>query len=112
MVAHPSEYPWSSYAVNALGADDERALLVPHSEYLLLDADAGKRQVAYRSLFKTRKRSTARSMGSDSIDLSFLANLPLRICQPLPAENVGNFRKVFDVAAGLTNQHKQLYFHI
>jgi putative transposase len=53
MVAHPSEYPWSSYAVNALGMD-ERALLVPHSEYLLLGADASTRQAAYRALFKTR----------------------------------------------------------
>jgi putative transposase len=53
MVAHPSEYPWSSYAVNALGMD-ERVLLVPHSEYLLLGADASTRQAAYRALFKTR----------------------------------------------------------
>ncbi len=54
MVEHPSEYPWSSYAVNALGAEDELALLMPHNEYLLLDADASKRQAAYRALFKTR----------------------------------------------------------
>jgi putative transposase len=54
MVAHPSEYPWSSYAVNALGANDERTLLVPHNEYLLLDVDASKRKAAYRAFFKTR----------------------------------------------------------
>jgi putative transposase len=54
MVEHPSDYPWSSYAVNALGADDERALLMSHNEYLLLGADASKRQAAYRALFKTR----------------------------------------------------------
>jgi len=54
MAAHPREYPWSSYAANALGADDERALLMPHNEYLLLDVDASKRKAAYRALFKTR----------------------------------------------------------
>ncbi|MDZ7923838.1 MAG: RHS repeat-associated core domain-containing protein [Marinagarivorans sp.] len=54
MVAHPSEYPWSSYALNALGTNDERALLVPHNEYVLLGADTSTRQAAYRALFKTR----------------------------------------------------------
>ena len=54
MVKHPSEYPWSSYSVNAQGAEDARLLLVPHSEYVLLGADAAKRQAAYRALFKTR----------------------------------------------------------
>jgi putative transposase len=41
-------------AVNAQGAEDIRALLVPHNEYLLLDSDTAKRQAAYRALFKTR----------------------------------------------------------
>jgi putative transposase len=54
MVMHPGEYPWSSYAVNAQGAEDARALLVPHNEYMLLDSDTAKRQAAYRALFKTR----------------------------------------------------------
>ena len=54
IISHPSEYPWSSYAVNALGTNDERGLLVPHNEYLLLNADASKRQASYRALFKTR----------------------------------------------------------
>jgi putative transposase len=54
MVAHPSEYPWSSYAINALGKNDSGELLTPHKEYLLLDSDATKRQSAYRALFKTR----------------------------------------------------------
>lgn len=53
MVAHPGEYPWSSYAINALGKNDSRELLTPHKEYLLLDLDATKRQSAYRALFKT-----------------------------------------------------------
>lgn len=54
MVAHPSEYPWSSYRVNALGAEDLRELLTPHHEYLRLDKNANKRQEAYRALFKAR----------------------------------------------------------
>ncbi len=54
MVVHPSEYPWSSYAINALGKEDEKELLTPHNEYLLLDTNPTKRQAAYRSLFKTR----------------------------------------------------------
>ena len=53
MVKHPSEYPWSRYSVNAQGAEDARLLLVPHGEYVLLDAAAAKRQAAYRALFKT-----------------------------------------------------------
>ena len=34
MVAHPSDYPWSSYRFNALGQSNE--LLNPHLEYLRL----------------------------------------------------------------------------
>lgn len=54
MVTHPSEYPWSSYAINAIGAEDSRKLLTPHYEYLLLGNDAEKRTAAYRALFKTK----------------------------------------------------------
>ena len=54
MVAHPSEYPWSSYAVNALGAEDARELLKPHNEYILLDKNEIRRRAAYRALFKAR----------------------------------------------------------
>ncbi len=80
MVKHPSEYPWSSYSVNAQGAEDARLLLVPHGEYVLLGADATKRQAAYRALFKTRisektlediRESTNKSwaLGSDKFKL-------------------------------------------
>jgi putative transposase len=54
MVQHPSEYPWSSYAMNALGAEDARFLLVPHSEYSGLGKNELAQQAAYRALFKTR----------------------------------------------------------
>ena len=50
MVAHPSDYPWSSYRFNALGQSNE--LLVPHLEYLRLGRSDEARQAAYRQLFK------------------------------------------------------------
>jgi len=48
MVAHPSAYPWSSYAVNAgIRADP---LLIPHTEFLALSADAAECHRLYRRL--------------------------------------------------------------
>ena len=49
MVAHPSEYRWSSYGHNAAGMDD--AILTPHPEYLRLGITPLARQYAYRELF-------------------------------------------------------------
>ena len=51
-INHPSEYPWSSYRFNALGADN--SLLVPHPEYLRLGKTKTGRQQAYRELFKAQ----------------------------------------------------------
>jgi putative transposase len=51
MAGHPSEYPWSSYRVNALGLDDP--LITAHDEYLRLGSSSEERQVAYRALFKS-----------------------------------------------------------
>jgi len=51
-VSHPSEYPWSSYAANALGHDDE--LITVHRAYLKLGGNHQSRQQSYRSLFKRR----------------------------------------------------------
>jgi len=50
MVTHPSEYPWSSYHRNALGAINE--MVNPHLEYQRLGRTAESRQAAYRQLFK------------------------------------------------------------
>lgn len=50
MVAHPSEYPWSSYHHNALSLPDE--LLTAHLEYRRLGKTDEARQAAYRQLFK------------------------------------------------------------
>ena len=52
MVAHPSEYPWSSYHHNALEQADE--LVTPHLEYRRLGKTAEERKAAYRQLFKHR----------------------------------------------------------
>jgi putative transposase len=51
MAKHPAEYPWSSYAANAIGKS--LPWLTPHGEYLALGSDEEKRQAAYRGLFAT-----------------------------------------------------------
>jgi putative transposase len=51
MVAHPSDYPWSSYHCNALGQTNE--LVSPHLEYRRLGKTDEERQAAYRQLFKS-----------------------------------------------------------
>lgn len=52
MVAHPSEYPWSSYRCNALGQPND--LVTPHLEYRRLGKSEEERQTTYRQLFKSR----------------------------------------------------------
>ena len=49
MVNHPAEYPWSSYANNALGKAS--SLHTPHTLYLALGKTAEERQAAYQDLF-------------------------------------------------------------
>lgn len=49
MVAHPSDYPWSSYRANAQGNVD--ALIAGHELYLRLGRTDVARQDAYRQLF-------------------------------------------------------------
>ncbi|MCK7581375.1 MAG: transposase [Chromatiales bacterium] len=50
MVAHPRDYRWSSYRVNAEGLAD--SLITPHAEYLRLGADGDERHTAYQALFR------------------------------------------------------------
>jgi putative transposase len=50
MVAHPAEYPWSSYRGNALDKNIE--LLTAHSCYQGLGLKDEERQSAYRALFE------------------------------------------------------------
>jgi putative transposase len=48
MVAHPDDYPWSSWHAN-VGAR-RSTLISPHTEYLALAGPAGQRQQRYRAL--------------------------------------------------------------
>ncbi len=50
MVAHPVDYPWSSYRGNAQGAGD--GLLSPHVCYQALRRGKAAQQVTYRELFR------------------------------------------------------------
>jgi REP-associated tyrosine transposase len=50
MVEDPSEYPWSSYQINALGKTS--TLYTPHTLYEALGSSTEVRQQAYRDLFK------------------------------------------------------------
>ncbi len=52
MVAHPSEYPWSSYHANAQGSENE--LLAWHELYRRLGRTDDERQSAYRQLFRAQ----------------------------------------------------------
>ncbi len=50
MVDEPSDYSWSSYAINAFGIESD--LQTPHSEYLVLGKTKAERLINYRELFK------------------------------------------------------------
>lgn len=56
MVAHPGDYPWSSYRANAQGEAD--ALVTPHALYRCLGRTADERQAAYRLLFRAQLAKT------------------------------------------------------
>ena len=49
MVAHPAEYPWSSYRANAQG--EASSLVTPHAIYSTLASTDNARKEAYRELF-------------------------------------------------------------
>jgi putative transposase len=50
MVAHPQEYPWSSFSVNALGRSND--LIAPHECWLALGPTDAQRRRSYLSLFE------------------------------------------------------------
>jgi len=49
MVSHPREYPWSSYAANAEGAESD--LVAPHPGFLAISDDPAERRSRYREMF-------------------------------------------------------------
>ncbi len=92
MVAHPVEYPWSSYRCNANG--EFNSLITPHSLFQALGKDAEERVRAYRGLFATRlskrqldeiRNATNREwvLGSDYFKAQIEAKLNRRAA-PLP----------------------------
>ena len=52
MVAHPSDYPWSSYRANAQGGED--VLIARHELYQRLGRSDDERKSAYRQLFRAQ----------------------------------------------------------
>lgn len=52
LVRHPRDYPWSSYAHNALSKSDD--MLSAHREYRRLGRNDAERARAYRALFKKK----------------------------------------------------------
>ena len=52
-VAHPRDYPWSSYARNAQAATGANSdWIKPHPQYLRIARSAAARLSGYRALFK------------------------------------------------------------
>ena len=70
MVAHPSEYRWSSYAANTQGADDP--LVAPHAEYRALGRSADDRCAAYRQLFRAHLGDEALAQIRDATNKSWV----------------------------------------
>lgn len=52
MVAHPDDYPWSSYRANGQG--NAEGLIFPHELYQSLGRTNEERQSAYRQLFRAQ----------------------------------------------------------
>jgi len=90
MVAHPGEYPWSSYAVNACGKASE--LVTPHPVFLQLGTPEKARQAHYRALFS----SPLRKDEIRAIRTAALFSVPLGNDQ---------FREQIEKATGLTFGH-------
>ncbi len=87
MVAHPRDYPWSSYRVNAEGA--RNGLVTPHFEYLRLGESRDARHVAYRELVaeqsgdeKTGEIRAATNGGYALGDQSFQAQVGQAVGRP------------------------------
>jgi putative transposase len=108
MVHHPSEYPWSSHAVNTgMRADP---MVKPHCEFLALAANATSRHAVYRRLFEGPfEESLLRSirdatnggypLASDSFKLGMIAPLGSRTERGKPGPRVEAPEGVYDFVA-------------
>ena len=92
MVAHPQEYPWSSYLCHAEGKADR--LIADHALYLALGVNQEGRQAAYRALFKSHvseatlvairdATNTGWALGNDLFKEEIAAAVSRRVA-PLP----------------------------
>ena len=95
---HPAEYPWSSYAFNALGKEDQR--VTSHSEYRRLGATEQDRQSAYRQLFRARIPSMTLETLREATHKAwviggerFKARVSKQIDRPLQSSGHGGDRK-------------------
>jgi putative transposase len=70
MVDHPSAYPWSSYAYNALGKTNDN--LYPHRLYKRLGETPALRQKAYRDMFRSRLRDQMLNDIRESVNKSWV----------------------------------------
>jgi putative transposase len=101
MCQHPAEYPWSSYAFNALGIVGlNTQWLQQHEEYLRLGVNAVERQTGYQALFNAEiakddliniRESTHKgwALGSDK----FKATIELLSNRQVASKGVGRPKK-------------------
>jgi len=101
MVAHPAEYPWSSYRFNALG--EKNPLVIHHPLYITLGSTKRMRQECYQRLFNTElkvntleviRESTNKAwvLGSDY----FKEKIADKINRPVAPQSKGGDRKSAD----------------
>ena len=95
---HPAEYPWSSYAFNAGGKEDQR--VTPHSQYRRIGTTEQDRQSAYRQLFRTRIPSMTLETLREATNKAwviggerFKARVSKQIDRPLQSSGHGGDRK-------------------
>lgn len=105
MVAHPADYPWSSYGANAEGK--ENRLLTPHPLYLALGADEFERKAAYRDLFRHELEpgliDAIRSATNGNFALGdgrFGSQIALALGRRVVPGKSGRPRKIADPASG------------
>ncbi len=98
MVDHPSDYQWSSYAYNAVGAEND--LLTPHPEYRNLGKTDVERQSAYRHLFRAQIPNRALEEIREAINRSnalgsdqYIREIEKRLKRPAKTGQHGGDRK-------------------
>ena len=72
LVAHPGQYMWSSYPINADGKASE--LVVPHERYLALGLTRETRLTGYAALFSTEPDANATERIRSAVNLGIGVN--------------------------------------